>query len=190
MSDSSSDNPPRGDFETAEKYINQLVDLLNDNKIEVYHTDLKRFDPTTLQDHYTINLKEYQIELSHSKQPESGKDSYVMIFNNMKQISEGSPAKAILAYIYLADSQFSKFKVVADHFIEQKRKMEEERRFKEALQPIDQLLDQASDESNPPAASISATPLIQNLEGEMGTALDSADKPQDHAVNVSQIHQI
>lgn len=147
MSDSSQINPPRGDFETAEKYVSQLAELLNEEKIEVYHTDLKRFDPTTLQNHYTLNLKEYQIEISHSKQPESGKDSYVMIFNNMKQIAQGSRAKVILAYIYLTDTQFAKFKAVADQFIAKKKRAEEEKRFKEVLKPIDELLDQVSSES-------------------------------------------
>lgn len=147
MSDSSQDNPPRGDFEKAEKYIGQLVVLLNENRLEVTHTDLKRFDPTTLQDHYTINLKDYQIEISHSKQPDSGKDSYVCIFNNLKNISQGSSAKVILAYIYLTDSQFSKFKMVADHQIDQKRKAEEDKRFEQALAPVDELLDSAASPS-------------------------------------------
>lgn len=208
MSNQRTDNPPRGDFETAEKYINQLIDLLNERKIEVDHTDLKRFDPTTLQDHYTISLSEYQIEISHSKQPDSGKDSYVMIFNNMKQLAEGSGAKVILAYIYLADSQFSKFKIVADHYIAEKRKAEEERKFKEALEPIDQLLDQASanvhtTDSEPlPTASASdsgpqltsannTNPLMQNLEREIDSAL-TLDKDEDRdelSYNPTSIHQ-
>ncbi len=194
MSDSHSDNPPRGDFETAEKYINQLIDLLNEKKIEVDHTDLKRFDPTTLQDHYTISLSEYQIEISHSKQPDSGKDSFVMIFNNMKQIAEGSGAKVILAYIYLADSQFSRFKIVADHYISEKRKIEEERRFKEALQPIDQLLDQVSTttphhDSQMPTPS--ANPLMQNMERELDSALalDKNEDDLDTSYNNPVVHQ-
>jgi hypothetical protein len=150
MSDSSQNNPPKGDFETAEKYITQIVELLNEGKIEVYLTDLKRFDPTTLQNHYTLNLKEYQIEISHSRHPDSGKDSFVMIFNNMKQISEGSPAKVILAYTYLTDAQFAKFKTVADHILAQKRRAEEEKRFKEALRPVDDLLDQVSSTNSQP----------------------------------------
>lgn len=194
MSDSRSDNPPRGDFETAEKYINQLVDLLNERKIEVDHTDLKRFDPTTLQDHYTISLSEYQIEISHSKQPDSGKDSFVMIFNNMKQIAEGSGAKVILAYIYLADSQFSRFKIVADHYISEKRKIEEERRFKEALQPIDQLLDQVSTAGTPVSSQMpepSANPLMQNMERELDSALalDKDEDGLDNSYNQPVVHQ-
>lgn len=185
MSNSRTDNPPRGDFETAEKYVNQLIDLLNERKIEVDHTDLKRFDPTTLQDHYTISLSEYQIEISHSKQPDSGKDSFVMIFNNMKQIAEGSGAKVILAYIYLADSQFSRFKIVADHYISEKRKIEEERRFKEALQPIDRLLDQVSTSGVQHASAMpepSVNPLMQNIERELDSAL-ALDKDDDSLEN-------
>lgn len=158
MSDENTHNPPKGDFQKAEKYINQLVNLLNSNKIEVFHTDLKKFDPTSLQDHYTINLKDYQIEISHSKQPNSGKDSYVMIFNNLKNISEGSSDKAILAYVFLADSQYTKFKIVADRQIEEKRRAEEEKRFKEAMTPIDSLLDQASSKSNTETSEPSNTP--------------------------------
>ncbi len=207
MSNPHTDNPPRGDFETAEKYINQLVDLLNERKIEVDHTDLKRFDPTTLQDHYTISLSEYQIEISHSKQPDSGKDSYVMIFNNMKQIAEGSGAKVILAYIYLADSQFSRFKIVADHYIAEKRRVEEEKRFKEALEPIDQLLNDASVnnvnslESKPlaEASSIDSdnlesakqdSPLVNNLEKEIDSALALDDPEDSNRTPYTPLHQV
>lgn len=147
MSDSDTKAPPRGDTEKAEKYINQLVDLINRKKIEVFRTDLKKFDPTSLQDHYTIALKDYQIEISHSKHPNSGKDSYVMIFNNLKNISNASSEKVILAYTYLADSHFSKFKIVADRQLEEKRRALEDKRFKEAIAPIDNLLEAVSDSS-------------------------------------------
>lgn len=143
MSDSTQ-TPPKGDLDKAEKYVSQLVDLINQRKIEVYHTDLAKFDPTSLQDHYSINLEKYQIEISHSKHQDSGKNSFVMIFNNLKNIAGGNGEKVILAYIYLADSQFSKFKIVADRFLEEKRRIEEEQNFKEALAPIDDLLDQVS----------------------------------------------
>lgn len=138
--------PPRGDFDKAEKYINKLISLINQTKIEVFHTDLKKFDPTSLKDHYTIILEDYQIEISHSTHPNTDKDSYVMIFNNLKNVSEGSAQKVILAYIYLADAQYSKFKIVADRQIHERERVEEEKKFKEALGPIDQLLDHASKE--------------------------------------------
>lgn len=148
MSDTNQTNPPKGDFDKADKYINQLVDLINQKRIEVFHTDLKKFDPTALQDHYTIKLQDYQIEISHSKQANTGKDSYVMIFNNFKNLSDGKGEKAILAYIYLADSHFSKFKIVGDRQIEDRRRAEEEKRFKEALVPIDNLLNQVQTPSS------------------------------------------
>lgn len=139
MSDASQ-TPPKGELEKAEKYINRLIDLINQNRIEVYCTDLKKFDPTSLQNHYTIILKDYQIEISHSRHQETEKNSYVMIFNNLKNISEGRGEKVILAYIYLADSHFSKFKIIADAQIERRRRAEEEKRFNAAVEPIDELL--------------------------------------------------
>lgn len=176
MSDINQNTPPKGDLEKAEKYINQLVDLLNQQRIEVYHTDLTKFDPTSLQDHYAISLKDYQIEISHSKHQDTDKNSYVMIFNNLKNISEGNGEKVILAYIYLADSQFSKFKIVADRQIEEKRRMEEERRFKEALAPIDNLLDQAST-------------LAEAREKDPKTEEEKTDS-QSSYLSEQQIHQI
>lgn len=146
MPDSAQNTPPKGDMEKAEKYINQLVELINQKKILVDHTDLSRFDPSTVQDHYTLKLEDYQIEISRSKHTESDKFSHVMIFNNFKNLSEGLPEKVILAFTYLTDGQFSKFKLVADRQIEERRKAEEEKQFNEALKPIDNLLDQASGE--------------------------------------------
>lgn len=192
MSDTSNYTPPRGDFEKAERYINQLVSLINQNKIEAFHTDLNKFDPTTLHDHYTVNLQEYQIELSHSKQPNTGKDSFVMIFNNLKQLAEGSGDKVILAYIYMADSQFTKFKLVADRQVEQKRKAEEDKKFQDALAPIDEILNKAAGDSlaNPTYQSdMSSNPLMQSFkqdfQNEMRSSLDKAEGFS----NPSPIHQ-
>ncbi len=145
MSDTADNTPPKGDIEKAEKYVNQLVDLLNRKKIETSKTDLRKFDPTYLQNHYTINLKEYQIEISHSTHQDTGKHSYVMIFNNLGNLSQAGGGKAILAYIYLTDSQFSKFKIVADRDIEERRRVEEEKRFNEAIKPIEDILGEASE---------------------------------------------
>jgi molecular chaperone GrpE (heat shock protein) len=169
MSDSNQSNPPKGDFEKAEKYINQLVELLNQKRVEVFHTDLKKFDPTTLQDHYTIKLEDYQIEISHSKQPNTGKDSYVMIFNNFKNLTDGKGEKAILAYVYLADSHFSKFKIVADRQIEDRRRAEEEKRFKEAMTPIDSLLDQALASTKPEHTPTAPSQTSQHLGNLLNT---------------------
>ncbi len=196
MSDSSNQTPPRGDFEKAERYINQLVGLINQNKIEAFRTDLKKFDPTTLHDHYSVSLRDYQIELSHSKQPDSNKDSYVMIFNNLKQLSEGRGEKVILAYIYMTDSQFGKFKLVADRQIEQKRKAEEEKRFSEALAPIDELLSQASGkaESVVYQASTEVNPLMQSFksdfQSELKSSLDSTEGDNNEFSASTRIHQL
>ena len=169
MSDTGQKPPPRGDFEKAEKYINQLVDIINQNKLHVFRTDLKKFDPTSLQDHYTISLTDYQIEISHSKQPGSddntpagGKNSYVMIFNNLKNLAQGNGEKVILGYVYLADAQYSKFKIVADRQIEERRRAEEEKRFKEALTPIDNLLDHVS--IKPASSPENSTPKLQEQQ--------------------------
>lgn len=176
MSDPDQKTPPKGDSEKAEKYINQLVELINQSKLQVFRTDLKKFDPGSLQDHYTINLTEYQIEISHSKQPNSGKTSYVMIFNNFKHLAQGNGEKVILAYIYLADAQYSKFKIVADRQIEERRRLEEEKRFKEALVPIDNLLNQ-----------VSSTSPAQNPQTST-TAEESTNNPS--YISELQIHQI
>lgn len=176
MSDPDQKTPPKGDSEKAEKYINQLVELINQNKLLVFHTDLKKFDPTSLQDHYTIALTDYQIEISHSKQPNSGKDSFVMIFNNFKHLAQGNGEKVILAYIYLADAQFSKFRIVADRQIEERRRLEEEKRFKEALVPIDNLLNQ-----------VSSTLPAQNPQ----TSTTAAESTNNSSyLSEQQIHQI
>lgn len=177
MSEPDHKTPPRGDFEKAEKYVNQLVELINQNKIHAIRTDLKKFDPSSLQSHYIIGLTEYQIEISHSKQPNSGKDSYVMIFNNLKKIAEGSGEKVILAYIYLNDAQFAKFKIVADRQIEEKRRAEEAIRFKEAMAPIDNVLNQAS--SQPSSESL-----------EPPTAPEPSADSSGSYLSEQQIHQI
>lgn len=173
--------PPRGDFEKAEKYVNQLISLINQHRIEVGHTDLKKFDPTSLKDHYTISLREYQIEISHSQHPNTDKDSYVMIFNNLKNLSSGQGDKVILAYIYLADSQFSKFKFSADRQIHERERIEEEKKFQEALDPIDQLLNQAQG----PAKE---EPVHEQKTYTFGEQKEFKEKAENF--DTSQIHQV
>ena len=141
--DTANSTPPRGDYQKAEKYIAQLCTLLEQNKIEVIHTDLKKFDPNSIQDHYRVALEDYHIEISHSKLPNSGADSYVMLFTNLKNVAAGSADKTILAYTQLSDSQFQTFKEAAQAQIEERRRKEEEKRFNDALSPIDNLLSQA-----------------------------------------------
>lgn len=137
--------PPIGDTEKADKYINTLIDLITADKLTVSHTDLAKFDPTSLQDHYRMDLQDYEIEVSHNKDPDTGQDSFVMLFTNLKHLNEQSSPKVILAYIHLNEAQFQKFKTISDDQIFKKRKEAEEKRFKEAMIPIDQILEQLSE---------------------------------------------
>lgn len=136
--------PPSGGAEKADYYISQITELVSSDKLIVAHTDLSKFDPTSLQDHYRIDLKDFEVEVSHNKKPDTGEDFYVILFNNLKRINEKCAEKAILAYMNLTDGQFQKFKVVAQEQIERKRKEEEEKRFKEAMAPIDSVLENLS----------------------------------------------
>lgn len=146
MPDVSSNNkkpdlpPPSGDPNQAEKYINQLVELIDTDRLDVAHTDLSKFDPSSLQDHYSLELDQYKVEVSHSKQPASGNDSYVILFTNIKNLTDGNCEKIILAYMHLSDNQFADFKNASLQQLERRRKAEEEKRLKEAMSPIDQAL--------------------------------------------------
>ncbi len=152
--------PPKGDFEKAEKYIRSLVDLISQDKVLVSHTDLSKFDPTNLQDHFKVELPDHQIEISHNKQPNSGQDVYVMLFTNIQKLSqdpslnaESCNEKVILAYTILNEQQFKRFRGVALEQIEKFRKIEEERKFNTALHPLDRALEEIA--SGP---SIAPTP--------------------------------
>jgi hypothetical protein len=158
--------PPRGDYQKAENYINKLVSLVEFGKLQVVHTDLQKFDPGSIQDHYRLDLQDYQIEISHSKLPNSGADSYVMLFTNLKNVSEGNAEKAILAYTQLSNNQFNKFKTAAETQIEEKRRLEEEKRFNEALTPIDSLLNDAQDNAPLFQKNISST-ITEDIESEV-----------------------
>lgn len=136
--------PPSGDAIQAEKYLNQLIEFIEQDKLLVFRTDLSKFDPSTLQDHFYLILTEYEIEVSHNKHPTSGKDSYIMLFTNIKNVADGSCEKNILAYMHLNSAQFAEFKEVCNQQIERIRKAEEERRLKEALDPLDKALEQLS----------------------------------------------
>lgn len=140
--------PPSGDPDRAEHYINQLINFMSHDKVSVSHTDLAKFDPSSLEDHYRIDLNDYQVEVSHSKQPNSGKDSYVILFTNIKNLQQENCEKVILAYMHLNEDQFRSFKAAADDQIERKRKEAEEKRLKEALAPIDILLSQVAGDTD------------------------------------------
>lgn len=134
--------PPSGDPKKADYYITQLIELISSDKLTVTRTDLAKFDPSSLQNHYRLDLKDYEVEVSHNKQPESGKDFYIILFNNLKHINGQCSEKIILAYIHLSDEQFRSFKAAADNQLERKRKAAEEKRFREAMAPIDQVIGQ------------------------------------------------
>lgn len=134
--------PVKGDEQAAEKYINSLVKLIQEDKLNVKKTDLDKFNLPSLQTHYFLDLGEYNVEVSHSKHAETGKDFYIMLFNNLKKLKKECPAeKVILAYIHLKEDQFDNLKEAAEIYLERKKKKEEEKRFKEAMEPIDKLLD-------------------------------------------------
>lgn len=139
--------PPSGDPNQAVKYVNQLIQLVDTDKLDVVHTDLSKFDPTSLQDHYSMELKDYKVEVSHSKYPNSGKDSYVILFTNIKHVVSGNSEKIILAYLHLDDSQFNSLKKSFSSQIDRKRREEEEKRLKEAMTPIDKILEQLETKS-------------------------------------------
>jgi|SRR3989344_1897681 len=138
--------PPSADHKKAEKYISQFIELINKDKLTVAHTDLSKFDPSALEDHYRIDFSEYSVEISHSKQPNTGTDSYVCLFTNIKQMQESQNCeKIILAYMHLDTNQFIRFKAAAHDQKEKIRKAEEEKRFTEAVAPIDQALERLDD---------------------------------------------
>lgn len=140
--------PPSGDPTKAEKYADQLLNLIESDKLTIHHTDLARFDPSSLQDHFRIELKDYHVEISHSKHPNSGKDSFVMLFSNLKNVANGSCEKVILAYMHLDDSQFMRFRKAYAQQVERKRKVEEEKRLKDALAPFDKALEELTTPSD------------------------------------------
>lgn len=154
MPDMTSDNqnpnlpPPGGYPSQAEKYINQLISLIDKDKLNVSHTDLSKFDPSTLQDHYRLELRDYQVEVSHSKHPDSGKDSYIILFTNIKNHLSGDCEKIILAFMHLDVNQFLRFKKVSLNQLDKKRRAEEEKRLKAALEPVDLLLEDLNGDSH------------------------------------------
>lgn len=167
--------PPSADPHLASKYIDWLVELINKDKLEVNHSDLKKFDISSMEDHYRIDLQKYDVEVSHSKHPKSGEDIYTMIFNNLSRINENNQSeRVILAYIHLTKDQFEGFKEAADEQIHRRFREAEEKRFKEAMGPIDDLLDEiASGKEEKPQekleeqkeeSSLEAAPLPEPME--------------------------
>lgn len=134
--------PPQGSVKHAEKYISQLTNLINTDKLTVLHTDLSKYDPSNLQDHYRVELKEYMVEISHSKDANTGRDSFVLLFTNLKDVRDGCSEKLILGYVHLTPDQFSQFRNAATTQDTRLKRQEEERRFNLNLQPIDEALEE------------------------------------------------
>jgi hypothetical protein len=147
MDPNSSTLPPLGDPGKADKYIASLARLIAKDKVTLTHTDLNKFDVTTMQNHYRVDLGEYEVEVSHSVQPETNKDFYTIIFNNTKKLQDGKTDKVILGYIHLTDDQYGRFKISADEYLERRQKDLDKERFAQNLAPIEQLLSQMDSEA-------------------------------------------
>lgn len=132
--------PPQGTSQKAADYVEQLTTLINEDKLQAVHTDLSKFDPSNLQDHYRIELKDYMVEISHAKDANTGNDSFVLLFTNLKNIQEGCTEKLILGYLNLNSGQFNRLKDAAITQDLRIKRLTEEKLFKENLEPIDQIL--------------------------------------------------
>jgi hypothetical protein len=156
--------PPSGDSQRAEKYVSELTPLISQGKLVVEHTDLSKYDPSSLHDHYRVDMLDYQLEISHTKAPLTGKDSYVLLFNNLKNIREGCTEKVILAYLILTADQFKKLQDVADEQIETRKKIEEEKRFAAAMTDVDKMLDKIAKGEVDISKSAQPLPTIKTEE--------------------------
>jgi hypothetical protein len=147
--------PPTADPQVAAKYVDWLTELINKDKITVNHSDLTKFSVDCMEDHYRIGLEGYDVELSHSKHPKSGEDIYTMIFNNLAQLGGSQAQRVILAYIHLTKAQFEKFKSASDTQMHRKWREAEDKRFKEAMSPIDEVLEKISSSNGPSQETLS-----------------------------------
>lgn len=138
--------PPGGSPQDAERYINKITALISQDRISVSKTDLSKFAPNALENHYRINLHDYSVEVSHSK-IDNGKDSYVIIFSNLHHIKNGASDEAVLAYMHLDDEQYKRFKQIADEQIWRDNREINETRLVEALKPVDELLEELANQS-------------------------------------------
>ena len=156
--------PPLGDSQKAEKYISRLTRLIDQGKVTVIHTDLNKFDLSSMQNHYRVDLGDYDVEVSHSIQPETDKDFYTIIFNSLRMIQENKTDKVVLAYIHLTDDQYKRFKISADEALERQRRMDDAKRFVEVMEPLDNVfknLDpeiEAEDQTFSPSLDTMSTP--------------------------------
>lgn len=140
--------PPIGNPKHVQKYLDQLIELIRCDKANLTHSDLKKYDPTTMQDHYRISLGAYDAEISHSINPNSNQDVYLLIFTNVAHIKTGLAHEAILSYLYLTEAAFQKFKTEAEIYFDRKRQEAEDRRFKETMKPIDDIIEASLSEAH------------------------------------------
>ncbi len=155
--------PPSGDSQKADEYISKLTKLLSQDKLTVIHTDLTRYEPCTIADHYKIVMQSYEVEVSHTKQPDTGKDYYVMLFNNVRQFEQSN--KLILAYIHLNNDQFQVFKKACEEQLDRQKAIEDRKRFEAAMSPIDQALNEVSaTQPAVPATEKAPEPAIPAVE--------------------------
>lgn len=159
--------PPGAESDKAQRYVDSLIRLIGNEKVLVTQTDLKRYNSPSMEDHYRINLKDYDIELSHNKNPETSEETYIMIFNSIGLIDPQNPQPVVLAYVHLEMAHFMRLKQAADSQIEKIRKAKEEARFKATMQPIEQLLDQMGNDTPPPPHQPSSSQPEQPQSGQL-----------------------
>lgn len=138
--------PPSADGAYADKYVKWLIELIGKEKLLVTRSDLSKFTIDSLHEHYRINLESYDVEISHSKAGQ-GEDMYVILFNNLKIIAANQSERTILSYLQLTAKQFNQFKFAADNQINQIKRKQEEKRFKDTMVGVDQELEKFSSQN-------------------------------------------
>lgn len=173
--------PPQGSEKKASEYITQLAGLINQDKLIVNHTDLSKHDPSNLQDHYRIELKEYMVEVSHSKDATSGRDSFVLLFTNVKNIRDGCNEKLILGYLHLNSDQFNQVKLSSNAQSLRIKRQAEERLFNQNLQPIDEALSQLA------SGKVDTSSSPSDPEGQSPLPSDQQIVPEENYQTLSSI---
>ncbi len=160
--------PPAGNSKQGQKYVSKLTKLIYQDRLIAEHSDLKKFDLSCMQDHYRLNLENYEVELSHSKHPTTGDDMFVLLFNGLKSITNIQD-KAILSYIHLNQDQFQALKMACDQQIARTEVTRQQARFEETMAPIDQALDSLQNDDSqtmeqPKIEQIADEPLLSAPE--------------------------
>lgn len=140
MPNDNSPHPPIGDSKDAPNYISKLIAAFESERYTLVHSDLSKFDPCSIQDHYRVDLGDYHAEVSHSKHPQTAADVYSLIFTNIQKIRDGASNEAVLSYISLEKATFDHFKSAAERYFKDGERRAELRRFKEAMSPVDAIL--------------------------------------------------